>query len=431
MSKLISHIEDTRSANVLENVKVALFICIGVVFIGLAFVFNSPYEIWAGYIEILTSSADLITDYIELSNIGATFLNVGIMLLMSLLMVKINGQEINGLMIAAIFTVTGFSFFGKNIFNTIPITFGVFLSAKMEYLPFRRYLAQALFGTGLSPLVSEISFNLGLPMGQGIILGVAAGIIAGFVIPPLAANFSNFHHGFNLYNIGFTVGIVGMFFIAIIRSMGIEIQAVSIISSGNNNVFATIFYSLFAIMFLIGLCINDWSLKGYFSLLSLTGRSGTDFTVTSGFGLTMINMSFLGCLATSYVLAMGGELNGPTIGAILTVVGFGAYGKHMKNVIPIIIGVFIAKSFNMYEHSSTLAILVALFGTTLAPIAGHYGVVAGIIAGFIHMAVTMNIGYLHGGMNLYNNGFSGGFIAAAFVPFLDAIIRFRESRRKQ
>ncbi len=430
MSKLISHTEDIRAATVLESVKVIFLICIGVMFIGLAFIFNSPYEIWAGYMRILTSSADLITDYIELSNVGATFFNVGIMLLLSLIMVKANGQEINGLMIAAIFTVTGFSFFGKNLFNTIPITVGAFLSAKMEYLPFRHYLAYALFGTGLSPLVSEISFNLGLPLWQGIPLGVAAGIFSGFVIPPLAMNFSKFHQGFNLYNIGFTVGIIGMFFMAILRSMGIEVQAVSIISSGNNKSFATIFYSLFVFMFLIGLYGNGWSLRGYRNLLSLTGKGGTDFTVTSGFGLTLINMSFLGCLATSYVLAIGGELNGPTIGGILTVVGFGAYGKHMKNVIPIIIGVFIAKLLNIYEHYSTFAILAALFGTTLAPIAGHYGVVAGMIAGFIHMAVTKNIGYLHGGMNLYNNGFSGGFIAAALVPFFDAIIRYKESRRK-
>ena len=131
----------------------------------------------------------------------------------------------------------------------------------------------------------------------------------------------------------------------------------------------------------------------------------------------------MGFIATSYVLVIGGELNGPTIGGILTVVGFGSAGKHIKNVIPIIIGVLIAKLLNIYEYNSTSAILAALFGTTLAPIAGRYGAISGIIAGVLHMAVTMNISYLHGGMNLYNNGFSGGFIAAALIPFLNSLIK--------
>ncbi|NLL68157.1 MAG: DUF1576 domain-containing protein [Clostridiaceae bacterium] len=47
----------------------------------------------------------------------------------------------------------------------------------------------------------------------------------------------------------------------------------------------------------------------------------------------------------------------------------------------------------------------------------------------IHMAVTMNISYLHGGMNLYNNGFAGGFIAAAFIPLLNSIIIEMSSKK--
>jgi len=204
--------------------------------------------------------------------------------------------------------------------------------------------------------------------------------------------------------------------------MGIDVNTVYVISSGKNLSFSIILYSIFAVMLIIGFYLNNWSFRGYRKLLDETGRGGTDFTETSGYGLTLINMALLGFIATSYVLVIGGELNGPTIGGILTVVGFGSAGKHIKNVIPIIIGVFIAKLLNIYEYNSTSAILAALFGTTLAPIAGHYGAIAGIIAGLLHMAVTMNIGNLHGGMNLYNNGFSGGFIAAALIPFLNSLI---------
>lgn len=381
-----------------ESLKVAFFIFLSLVFIILAFFYNTPQEIWAGCIKILSSSANLLTDYIQLSNIGATLVNVGVMILISVGMIKINGLVIDGNFIAAIFTVAGFSFFGKNLLNSIPITLGVFLFAKIRRKQFKSYILQALFGTALGPLVSEFCFNLGLPVWQGLFFGVITGIIAGFLISPLAESFTRFHHGFNLYNIGFTAGIIGMFFLAILRSMGIDVQPVSVVSSGNNLLFSILFYSIFTIMLICGLYINKWSFKGYRKLLEQVGKGGTDFTETSGLGLTIINMALLGFLATSYVLAIGGELNGPTIGGILTVVGFGSVGKHIKNVTPIITGVFIAKLLNIYEHNSTAAIIVALFGTTLAPISGYYGFIPGIIAGILHMALTMNISFLHGGI---------------------------------
>ncbi len=405
-----------------ESYKLTFFIFLSLVFIILAFFYNTPHEIWEGFMKILSSPANLLTDYIQLSNMGATLVNVGVMIFVSVGMVKMNGLVMDGKIIAAIFTVAGFSFFGKNLFNSIPITLGVMLFAKIKRKPFKSYILQALFGTALGPLVSEFSFNLGLSVWPGLFFGVLAGIFAGFLIPPMAESFIGFHHGFNLYNIGFTAGIIGMFFLAVLRSMGIDVQPVSMVSSGNNLFFSILFYSIFSIMFILGLYINKWSFKGYIKLLEQTGKGSPDFTETSGLGLTIINMALLGFLATSYVLVIGGELNGPTIGGILTVVGFGAVGKHVKNVTPVIIGVFIAKHLNIYEHNSTAAILVALFGTTLAPISGFYGVIPGIIAGILHMALTMNIAFLHGGMNLYNNGFSGGFIAAAMVPVLNSIM---------
>ena len=44
------------------------------------------------------------------------------------------------------------------------------------------------------------------------------------------------------------------------------------------------------------------------------------------------------------------------------------------------------------------------------------------------MFMVGNLSYLHAGMNLYNNGFSGGFVAAALIPLFDAIEQIRLSR---
>lgn len=397
----------------------------------LAFFFNTPSEIWTGNIIILTSPANLITDYFALANIGATLMNAGIMTLTTLILVYATQVKMTGAVVAAIFTVTGFSFFGKNLYNSIPIILGVVLYSRIVRLPFNRFILQALFGTALGPLVSEITFNLGLPLAPSLILGLAAGVLAGLVLPPLSAHFLSFHQGFSLYNIGFTAGIVGMFFIAVLRGFGIEITTVAIVSSGHNRDYSVLLGGLFLSMLLFGLAKNHWRLTGYQALLEQSGKLATDFIAISGLPVTMINMALLGLTTTGYVLAVGGELSGPVIGGIFTVVGFGAFGKHLRNVWPILAGVFLANLFNIHEMNSTTGLLSALFGTTLAPVAGYYGPLYGVIAGMMHMAMVSNISYLHAGMNLYNNGFSGGFIAAALVPLFDAFKQIKSERMKK
>jgi len=408
----------------------SFFLILGLALMGLAFFFNTPNEIWAGSIVILTSPANLITDYFALANIGSTLMNAGFMTLTSLVLVRVHQVKMTGAIVAAIFTVAGFSFFGKNIYNSIPIILGVMLYARIVGLPFNRFMLQALFGTALGPLPSEITFNLGLPLAPGLILGFSAGILAGLVLPPLSAHFLRFHQGFSLYNIGFTAGIVGMFFLAILQGFGIEITTVSILSSGNNLAFAAILGTLFTGMLLFGLMKNNWRLTGYRQFLDQPGKLASDFITISGAPLTLVNMAFLGLMATGYVLAVGGELNGPVIGGIFTVVGFGAFGKHVKNVWPILAGVFLTNLFHVNDLAATPSLLAALFGTTLAPIAGYYGPLYGILAGMLHMAMVSNISYLHAGMNLYNNGFSGGFIAAALVPLFDAFKQVISDRKE-
>ncbi|WP_100064924.1 DUF1576 domain-containing protein [Miniphocaeibacter massiliensis] len=384
-------------------------------------IFNTPYEIFSGIKEIVFSPDNLITDYMEVGDIGGAFFNSGFMILISTLMIQKTGVEMNGTLIAAVFTVGGFSFFGKNLFNTIPITVGVFLYSKFEKTNFSSYLLPALFGSALGPLVGELAFGFDFPIVKGIIVSYIAGIIVGFVLPPLSQAFLRFHQGFNLYNVGFTAGIVGMFATAVLKMFNKDVAIVNIVSSGNNKELSIVMYLLFGIILLIGFILNSNKIKGYKEILDNTGQLIADFVHLYGFPVTLINMGIMGMIGTSYVLLVGGDLNGPTIGGIFTICGFAAFGKHPKNTIPIFLGVILATSLNIYDSKSTSSLLAALFGTTLAPIAGKYGILAGIIAGFCHTAVVANVGYLHGGMNLYNNGFSGGFIAATLVPIFDSI----------
>lgn len=111
--------------------------------------------------------------------------------------------------------------------------------------------------------------------------------------------------------------------------------------------------------------------------------------------------------------------------------GFSAYGVHLRNSIPIVLGVYLTSFLTGGDPNSASVLLTTLFGTTLAPIAGYYGPVAGLLAGGLHMALVSNVGFLHGGINLYNNGFSGGFIAAFLVPILDSLVKIREGNKPE
>ena len=382
--------------------------------------FDSPKEILDGYIKILQSPSHLLTDYMSVGGIGATFLNAGMLMLLASFVLWRRKQLLTGPIIAALFTLFGFSLFGKNLFNTIPITFGVYLYGKIEGLKFNTLTMNSLFGTALGPVVSYICFGIGLPFVKGFLISYAVGILIGMAIPALSASFLRFHQGYSLYNIGFTCGVIGLFIQGIFKSFYLEVKNVNIVSKGNLQI-AIIMYIFFFIVFALGFYLNGFSFKNLGNLLKNSGRAPSDFGNIYGRGVSMINMATLGIIYTTYVLLMNQPLNGPILGGIFTVFGFGIFGKHIKNVLPILVGTLIAYFLNIYDPHSVSATVTILFATNLAPVAGEYGIFAGMVAGFCHVSIVSSVGLLHGGLNLYNNGFSGGFVAATLVPIFEAI----------
>lgn len=403
-----------------EKVKfITIFIYSALVFLS-SFIFNNSYEIMIGMRNILSAPSILITDYMAIGNIGGALFNSGSLMLIAVFIAWKSKVNMNGPIIAAIFTIGGFALFGKNLYNVWGIMLGVYLYAIVQKEKFSKYILVAFFGTALGPMISQVTFGLGFSVAQGIVVGNVVGIIAGFVLPPLAHHFMKFHQGFNLYNLGFTAGVVGTLFMAVFRAFNLQSQTVLIVAEGYNVILGIYLAILFVSMIVIGFVFNNRSFRGYKKILQNSGKTVADYVTIGGLGLSLINMGLLGLLTIGYILLVKGDLNGPIIGGIFTVVGFGAFGKHIKNTLPILLGVYVATLFQVWDTNSTGALLAALFGTTLAPIAGEYGWKSGMVAGFLHMAMVMNIGYLHGGMNLYNNGFSGGLIAATLVPIIDS-----------
>lgn len=407
----------------------AIFI-FSILAMSVGFLFDSPKEILDGYINILKSPSHLLTDYMAVGGIGATFLNAGFLMLLASFVLWRRQQLLTGPIIAALFTLFGFSLFGKNLFNTIPITFGVYLYGKIEGLKFNTLTMNSLFGTALGPVVSYICFGIGLPFFKGLVISYAVGILIGMIIPALSSSFLRFHQGYSLYNIGFTCGVIGLFIQGVFKSFNLEVKNVNVVSDGNLRI-AIIMYIFFTIVFTLGFYLNGFSFKNLGNLLKNSGRAPSDFGNIYGRGVSMINMSALGIIYTTYVLIMNQPLNGPILGGIFTIFGFGIFGKHIRNVLPILVGTLIAYFLNIYDPHSVSATVTILFATNLAPVAGEYGFIAGIFAGFCHVSIVSSVGVLHGGLNLYNNGFSGGFVAATLVPIFESIRNSRFFDKKE
>lgn len=387
----------------------------------IGFAFDTPTNILRGLGKILISPSNLLSDYFAIGGIGATFLNSGLTTLVSVLMVWRMKLKVTGAISAGIITVLGFSFFGKNVVNSIPVIMGCFLYARYRQISNQSVILAMMFGTSMAPVVSFIAFGTPVPLWLGIITGALVGMVVGFVIPSIASHFLMFHQGFNLYNYGFTAGVITMTLVALLRLFNVTVAFNQQLYLGDDRAVMLLLIAFCVFLLAAGFIRNGNSFQGYDKLLNESGRIASDFILQHGAAPVLINMGLCGLISIAYVIISRGVFNGPVLGGMFTIIGFAAFGKHPRNIIPILAGILIANYFGIHEISSTGAIVSGLFGTCLAPVAGYYGWALGLAAGVFHAAMVNNVGFLHGGLNLYNNGFSGGFVAAVLAPVFDLI----------
>lgn len=379
-----------------------------------------------GLQRILGSKSILLTDFFAVGGVGPTLINVALISALNLFLLYELKMPAGGLMIAAFFTVTGFSHFGNTILNILPLYLGGYLYAKSQKIPFQNVFLVTMFSTALSPMVSfiantELFYNQGMAQFMAMILGT----VIGFIVMPLSSNMLKFHDGFNLYNVGFTSGVIGTVFTSVFRSFNMTVDTVSILSTSNSIPVIILLYAVMLYFLLIAYRINPNIHREYRKIFVHKGRSITDFTVLRGYDCTFFNMGVMGLISLTAVLLMGGIVNGALIAGIFTVVGFSAFGKHPVNTLPVMFGVVLAVMFYEFDLSSTPILLTFLLSSTICPIAGTYGPVMGMIAGMLHLAVVLNIGIIQGGINLYNNGFAGGLVAGMILPIIYAFKKGR------
>ena len=385
-----------------------------------------------GLLKIVLSRDALITDYFELAGYGAAFFNSALVFAMAVGLVLFEKIPFTGITMAALFMNAGYALWGKNPLNIIPVFLGTAVYAKSHKAKLSRYIYTALFGTCLAPLITELIFLL--PFGQpwNLLFSVVAGMLIGFVLPSLSVHAASMHMGYNLFNVGFSGGILAFVIVCVLRSFGMESAQVLIWREGRNVWIVAGLLGYFGLTVLLGFLINKGKVKNLMKIMRHPGRAVADFVLMNGAGATLMNMGCVGVVCVIYILLIGGDFSGPVVGAILSVFGFSAFGVHIKNYLPVLAGVYLSTLVTIYKPDTPGIQLAALFAAGLAPIAGQFGVAAGIIAGFLHAVIVMCTGEMYGGLNLYNNGFSAGWVAIFMVPLVESFMsQYKDRKRKR
>ncbi|MFP4490255.1 MAG: DUF1576 domain-containing protein [Spirochaetaceae bacterium] len=399
---------------------IAVCVVIGVVSDGLV-------QSLQGLLLLQQHAGRLINDFTLIGGVGGAMFNAASMGILFLLLVRMSDIRLSGPTIAAVFTIMGFSLFGKTPSNALPIVIGVYLAGRIAGKPFTSYIIIAMFGTALGPLVSFLTYEAGFTGAGALLLGALGGVLAGILLPALSMAMLKFHEGYNIYNIGFASGFLGLFAAALLAASNFDVS-IRVIWNDEPYLGLTLLVPIVSLLFIIfGIAVDGKKIFGNLKeLLSQTGRLPSDFIEMVSPGSALVNSGALGLAASAYLLIIGADINGPTIGGMLTIMGFATFGKHLKNSWPVAAGVFTATLLFGKSLTAPGPVLALLFGTTLAPIAGEFGILIGFAAGFTHLLIVERTAAWHGGMDLYNNGFAGGLTATLFV----AVIEWVEANKK-
>ena len=399
-------------------------------FYAIAFCASEPSEAIKGFIKIIFARDVLITDYFVVGGIGGAFLNSAVVMTISFIILLGVKAQFTGFTIASVMIMGSFAFFGKQPFNIIPIIFGTILYAKTHGSNAERYIHVAFLASAAAPIVTEMSYILPYSPVANVIIGFFLGIMVGYIIVPLSSHTVNMHMGYNIFNVGFAIGIIALCIMTVLGLLGFKSETVLIWQSGIPLWLLAVMVIYFLFIMLYGFVLSDFNFKPALKIMRHPGRMIADFVLMDGLGATLVNMSFMGFIGLAYIIIIGGDLSGPVLGAILTVFGFGAFGMHPKNSIPVMFGVFLASTVGIYSPRTPAFQIAALFSCALAPISGQFGAIAGIIAGFLHSAVVANTGALYSGMNLYNNGFAAGFVAIFMLPIIESFMKKYKRRHE-
>ena len=391
------------------------------IFIAAAMVFEPSPQLITGFLAILQAPDILVTDYIYVGGLGSALFNSGVTSLLALGMLVFFKHDPKSATISNLWLITGFAFFGKNPLNVLPIFFGGWLYSKFMRQDFNLNILTTLVAASLSPAVTQKVFigtdsdilNFSFSIGMGILIG--------FIFDPIAKNIFKAHDGFNLYNAGFTAGMLAIIITSIFNSYGIVYEMNDLWSSGNNSQISMFLLILSTWLICIGLYMNREDMLGavWRSVFDMH-KYHNDYYPHCGCSC-YINMGALGIYCVAVANVLGIEITGLVLGAALSVMGFGANGKQIYSATALMSGVAFAtiiSPLSLYDPGVAVAFF---FVACLSPIPARFGWHWGFVAGIIHVHLATSLATPSGGINLYNNGVAAGFVVVLLLPILRAL----------
>ena len=402
---------------------------------------------FSGLWKILTSTAKISTNYFSVGGFAGTFLNMGLVGLVSLLLFVVLKGTPNNVSTLAFLLTLGFGSWGINVLNIWPTILGVVIYGLVKKEKMGGLVNAMLFSTGIAPIISEMLFRypgteyIGFNW-AGLGLALAVGFVIGFFLPAGLAHSPKVHKGFDLYSAALPIGMTAFLLNAtLFNTLGLKVDdlaasgSMAVTSQMTVNIFCGVVFGLCVIFaFLLGCKPKDyWQLLKDPALVN-------NFSATYGNATFLMNMGVFGLFILGYYNLIGAPFNGVTFGIIFCMVATCNSGSHPGNVWPIMLGYFVASVVagwisplvggNFTLAINAQAICVGLcYANGLSPIADKYGWRYGFIAAVLHYLLVTSVPKLHGGFCLYNGGFTAALICLILVPELERFFKTKEERK--
>ena len=402
---------------------------------------------FTGLWKILITPCKVTTNYFSVGGYAATFLNMGLVALISLLLFVVCKGTPNNVSTLAFILTLGFGSWGINILNIWPTILGVVIYALVKKEKLGGLVNAMLFSTGIAPIITEllvrypgievIGFNW---LGFG--LAMLIGLIIGFFLPAGLAHSPAVHKGFDLYSAALPIGMTAFFLNATLyKTMGLKVDSLPLLSdmtvasSSIVNIFCCVVFGLCILFaFLLGCKPKD-----YWRLLSDPALVN-NFSSTYGNATFLMNLGVYGLFILGYYNLIGATFNGVTFGVIFCMLACCNSGSHPGNVWPIMLGYVVASTVfgwlsplvggNFTLSVNAQAIVVGLcYANGLSPIADKYGWKYGFVAAIMHYLLVTSVPNLHGGFCLYNGGFTAALICIILVPELERFFKTKDERK--
>ena len=426
-----------------------LFAFVAAAFLIAAVCMPDRANMFTGLWKILSGTCKISTNYFALGGLSATFLNMGLVCLISLLLFVIFRGTPNNVSTLAVLLTVGFGSWGIHVLNIWPTIFGVMIYGLIKKEKMGGLVNAMLFSTGIAPIISElllrypgteyIGFNW-----LGLGLALVVGFVIGFFLPAGLAHSPKVHKGFDLYSAALPIGMTAFLLNAILfKTMGLDVNALStgaamdVTHRMTVNIFCGAVFGLCVVFaFILGCRPKD-----YWKLLKDPALV-TNFSSTYGNATFLMNMGVFGLFILGYYNLIGAPFTGMTFGIIFCMVATCNSGSHPGNVWPIMLGYVLASTVcgwvaqyipgaNFTNTINAQAICIGLcYANGLSPIADKYGWRYGFIAAILHYLLVTSVPALHGGFCLYNGGFTAALICLIFVPELERFFRTKEERKE-